>query len=91
MKQKLTDWNWWLRGLIGAVIGGAANAITIMVVDPTGFNFTTGGKKLCTFTAVSAIVSAALYLKQQPVPPEVVQEVDTQIINKPTEPKPPTP
>lgn len=63
-------WKHWFHGLCGAIIGGGANAITVMVVDPAAFNFQTGLEKLITFTVVSAIVSAALYLKQSPLPDE---------------------
>lgn len=64
------DWQLWLKGLIAAVIGGAANAVTVMIVDPAAFNFSDGGHKLLTFAGVSALISAALYLKQSPLPGE---------------------
>lgn len=62
------NWQAWIKGLIAAIIGGAANAVTIMIVDPANFNFQDGGRKLATFAAVSALVSGALYLKQSPFP-----------------------
>ena len=58
----------WLKGLLSAIIGGAANAITVMVVDPTNFNLNEGLAKLGTVALVSAIVAAAMYLKQSPLP-----------------------
>lgn len=58
----------WLKGLVGALIGGAANSITVMVVDPVNFNLEGGIKKLGVIAAVGAIMSAAMYLKQSPVP-----------------------
>ena len=58
----------WLKGLISAVIGGAANAVTVMVVDPQNFNLSEGLGKLGTVAAVSAIVAAAMYLKSSPIP-----------------------
>jgi len=61
-------WQTWVRGLVGAIVGGAANAITIMIVDPQNFNFQSGGSKLLTFAGVSALISAALFLKQSPIP-----------------------
>lgn len=64
------DWGMWLKGLIAAAIGGAANAVTVMIVDPVAFNLQDGGKKLAMVALVSAIVSAALYLKQSPLPGE---------------------
>jgi hypothetical protein len=64
----ITDWRNWARGLVGAIIGGGANAVTAMVVEPKSFNFAEGWTSLWHFTLVSAIVSAALYLKQKPIP-----------------------
>ena len=61
-------WKKWLKGLISAVIGGGANAITVAIVDPLTFNLTEGFEKLATVAAVSAIVAAAMYLKQSPLP-----------------------
>lgn len=62
------NWNKWLKGLVSAVIGGAANAITVMIVDPQAFNLQEGAGKLGTVALVSAIVAAAMYLKQSPLP-----------------------
>ena len=58
----------WLKGLISAIIGGAANAVTVMIVDPTTFNINDGLVQLGQVALVSSIVSAAMYLKQAPVP-----------------------
>lgn len=60
----------WIKGFVGAVIGGAANSITVMIVDPLAFNLQEGAGKLGTVAIVSMIVSAALYLKQSPLPEE---------------------
>lgn len=65
----IPPWRTWLRGLIGAIIGGGANAITVMVVEPKSFNLEAGWPALWHFTLISALVSAALFLKQSPVPP----------------------
>ena len=62
--------NNWLRGLISAVIGGAANSITVMIVDPIAFNFNDSAGKLGTVALVSAILALAMYLKQSPLPPD---------------------
>lgn len=68
-------WKWvlrrswhWFYGLLGSVIGSMANAITVMIIDPSSFNMNEGWKKLTTFMGVSALVSAGLYLKQSPLP-----------------------
>jgi len=63
-------WNKWTKGLISAIIGGAANSITVMIVDPIGFNMQEGAGKLGMVALVSAIVAAAMYLKQSPLPAE---------------------
>jgi hypothetical protein len=60
----------WLRGLVGAIVGGAANSITLMIMKPEDFNLAAGFWDLLNFTAVSAMVSAALFLKQHPIPDE---------------------
>lgn len=57
----------WLKGLLGAFIGGAANAITLMGIDPASFNFNDGVGKLGTAALLSGIVSGALYIKQSPI------------------------
>jgi hypothetical protein len=64
----MKNWLIWLKGLMAAIIGGAANSVTIMIVDPTNFNLTTGASKLGTVCLVSMIVSAAMYLKGSPIP-----------------------
>ena len=63
------NWEKWLKGLISAVIGGAANSITVMIVDPIAFNLQEGISKVGTVALVSAIVAAAMYLKRSPLPP----------------------
>ena len=64
-------WDLWARGLAAAVIGGASNAVTAMIVDPKTFNLFDGGaKKLAAVCIVSALLSACLYLKEHPVPEE---------------------
>lgn len=77
MIAKITDWRTWLRGLGAAVIGGAANAITLLVVDPASFNFDAGIDRLWKVATVSAILAAAFYLKQSPIPPRIEKETET--------------
>lgn len=57
----------WLYGLIYSTIGGAANAIVLYSVDE---NARGNPALLWKFAGFSAIVSAALYLKQSPLPPD---------------------
>jgi hypothetical protein len=63
------DWQNWARGLAGAAINSAASAVTIVIVDPKDFDPTNGGiGRLLTVMGTAAIVGAALYLKQHPLP-----------------------
>jgi len=62
------NWRTWLKGLFSAIIGGAANSITVMAIDPTQFNFGAGLKKLGTVAGISALIAGAMYLKQSPLP-----------------------
>lgn len=62
------DWKTWLKGLISAIIGAAANGVTVLVVEPATFNLGEGFSKLLSVMAVSAIVAAAMYLKASPLP-----------------------
>ena len=64
------NWKLWLKGLISATIGGAANAITAVVVEPTSFNFGEGIGKLGTMAGVGALFAGAMYLKRSPIPKE---------------------
>lgn len=59
----------WGRGVLGAAINSAATAVTVMVVDPVAFNPMQGGLlKLLSAMGIAAVVGAALYLKQHPLP-----------------------
>jgi hypothetical protein len=79
----------WLHGLMAALIGGGASAVTSVIVlpgsAPGAFNF---GAQLVPLLKnagemflVSGLLSAFLYLKQSPLPPESVE------ISKTTEEK----
>jgi hypothetical protein len=58
----------WLKGLFSAAIGAAANGVTVVIVAPESFNLESGLPKLLSIMAVSAILAAAMYLKQSPLP-----------------------
>lgn len=64
------NWKTWVYGLISAFIGGGANAITVMIVEPLTFNLEAGMSKLLTVFFVSGLVSASFYLKSSPLPPK---------------------
>ena len=59
----------WLYGLASAAIGAAAGGITASVVAPESFNFSHAGlMKLAALCGVNALLAAAMYLKQSPLP-----------------------
>jgi len=58
----------WIEGLVAALIGGAANALTVSIVDPLNFNLGEGLGKLLQVVAVGGLVAAAAFLKQSPIP-----------------------
>jgi hypothetical protein len=59
----------WLYGLASAAIGAAASGVTAGIVAPESFNFSGPGlAKLGALCAVNALVAAAMYLKQSPLP-----------------------
>ncbi len=60
----------WVKGLAAAVISSAANSISVLIADPMRFDPSqTGGlHRLGLVAFVSAVVGAAMYLKQSPVP-----------------------
>jgi len=62
------NWKAWLHGLTSAFVGGAANSISAMVIDPKEFNLQEGLPKVLTMWGVSGVISAGLYLKQSPLP-----------------------
>ena len=66
-------WQVWLKGLVSAIIGGAANSVTVMIVEPSSFNLQEGLSKVGTVALVSGLVAACLYLKQSPLPNSVTQ------------------
>jgi len=68
----------WAKGLAAAAIAGAANGVitgfAAVGIDPGHFNLQAGFKSTLAIAGVSAIMSAligaAAYLKQSPLPPE---------------------
>ena len=65
------NWQPWLHGLGSAFIGGGASAVSAMVIAPERFNLAEGFESMMQMWAVSGIISAALYLKQSPLPPRL--------------------
>lgn len=59
----------WLKGLIAAVISGVSGAVLVAVGDAaTGVAL--DWRRLGTVAIIAAIIGAAGYLKQSPIPPE---------------------
>lgn len=60
--------NAWLKGLIAAVISGVSGAVLVAVGDAaTGTAL--DWKRLGTVAVIAALIGAAGYLKQSPIPP----------------------
>jgi hypothetical protein len=62
------NWKPWLYSLISAAISAAGSGVTLVIVAPDQFNFSTGLGKLGTVCGVNALLAVALYLKQSPLP-----------------------
>jgi hypothetical protein len=62
------NWKPWLHSLIATFVAGAANAITLVIVDPVAFNG--DWKRIGLVALVSGLVAAAFYLKKSPLPEE---------------------
>ncbi len=63
------NWKAWLHSLVAAAISSAASGVTLVIVAPDSFNFTSAGlSKLATVCGVNALVAVAGYLKQSPLP-----------------------
>lgn len=65
----------WLKGIAAAAIGGAANSITVLIVDPANFNFNEGLGKLATVAGVGALLAVAAYLAKSPIWTSAPEEV----------------
>lgn len=63
------NWKLWGRGLLAAVISGAAGAVGLIIIDPLHFNLLQGGAmELLEGAAVFALIGMANYLKEHPDP-----------------------
>jgi hypothetical protein len=70
------NWRIWLHGFVAAVIAGAANGVitgfAAVGIDPNHFNLQAGMRNTLAIAGVSAglsaIIGAAAYLKQSPLP-----------------------
>lgn len=88
------DFGNWIYGLCAAVIGGGATAVVAAIsISPSDPNYI---NTIIRIFASSAIVSAFMYLKQNPVPKHITETTltvqtttatVTQTESKPEEPK----
>lgn len=62
------DWKLWLKGLVSAAIGGAANSVGMVVADPNLMDVDGGMGKIGTVSLFGAVISVVMYLKQSPLP-----------------------
>lgn len=63
-------WRMWFLGMLHAVVGGAANSVAAVYVDPASFNFTNwqGIKNVLTLAAAGGSIGFWFYLKKSPLP-----------------------
>lgn len=74
----MSTWEAWLHGLVAATIQAAAGALAGMVTLPTVFNFTHDGLlNVAKLMTAPAILAAAGYLKQSPLPAASLTETTT--------------
>lgn len=61
----------WLKGVVAAIVGGAANSVASILADSSVFNPGTalGWKHIGISAASGALIGLVMYLKQSPVPP----------------------
>jgi hypothetical protein len=79
----------WLKGLIAAFIGGAANAVTNIIVAPETFNLNSGAGKLSQAALASGIFAMCFYLKKSPLPDDATTQINVggnATINQPAAP-----
>lgn len=69
--MNIGKWHWsvWVKGLISAVISGGATGLGVLVVAPEAMA-TFAGSVALKMAGVGALVGAANYLKQSPIPTE---------------------
>ncbi len=67
MSNAIKNWKTWLYSLAASVIGGTANTLAAMFVDPAAFNFH-DLPKLGKLALAGAIISLVLYLQKSPRP-----------------------
>jgi hypothetical protein len=74
VKHRILDWRPWAYGLFSGCIGGAATSVVTIGGGQMAGAATFTPRQLITIAVVSAIVNAAMFLKQSPLPKVI--EVD---------------
>ena len=64
----------WLKGLVSAIISGAAGAVAVMIVDPQHFNVHEGWPDLLLLATVAGVLGGANYLRAHPTPWDGIEE-----------------
>lgn len=68
-----TTFRQWVHAITAAFIGGASGALSVLIVDPTNFNFTGPGlTRLAKVAFVAGLIPVLAYLKRFPTPSDTV-------------------
>ena len=80
-------WKQWAYGLVHAIISGAANSVTGMLVDSDKFNLSSvaGLEHMGELAGIGALIAFWMYLKQSPLPALVETTVETTKLTTVTE------
>jgi hypothetical protein len=71
------NWKAWIHSIIAAAIGGAASALSAVLVAPSAFNFTPAGwENIGKIALAGAIIPVLTLLKQSPLPDVSTAPVD---------------
>lgn len=73
----MENWRRWLAGGISVFIGGAANMVTVIVIDPINFNLGAQWRKTLAASFVGGILALANYLKTPPATVSIIQETSS--------------
>ena len=65
----------WVRGLVATIVNGFASGGVLIIADPVAFNLQDGLHKLVVTSTVFAIFGLLNFLKQHPLPDDVVSPV----------------
>ena len=74
VKHRILEWRPWIYGLLSGIIGGAATSVVSIAGGQAIGAATFTPRQLLAVAVVSAVVNAAMFLKQSPLPKVI--EVD---------------